>query len=107
MEPCGVQTLRSRGMQARFILEPFGQFLIEGTTYNVTEIEKGKKYLMRHNNATKREKWSRVVYEVTIKDDDAEYECECGQFEHMGMILLACAQGNGHVPYFVVAHTNM
>lgn len=89
------------------MFEQLGQFIIEGTAYNVTDIEKGKKYLTTHNNETKREKWSRVVYEVTIKDDDAEYECECRQFEHMGMILMPCVQGNGHVPYFAVAHTNI
>ena len=74
----------------------------------MTEIDyKGKKYVTTYNHATNREKWSSVVYEVRIKDDGADYECECGQFEHMGILLLPCAQVNGHVPYFAAAHTNM
>lgn len=70
----------------RAMFEEFGRLLIEATAYNVTEIEKMKKYLTVHNNATKREKWSRVEYEVNINDDQSEFTCECGQFEHTGML---------------------
>ncbi|KAM3391182.1 hypothetical protein ACQJBY_012697 [Aegilops geniculata] len=38
------------------------------------------------NNAAKREKWSRVEYEVTINEDESIFTCECGQFEHTGML---------------------
>lgn len=68
------------------MFEQFGRLLIEGTAYNVTEDENMRKYLTTHNNAAKREKWSRVVYEVTVKDDGSEFKCECGKLEHMGML---------------------
>lgn len=68
------------------MFEQFGRLLIEGTAYNVTKVEKMRKYVTTHNNAAKREKWSRVVFEVTMKGDCSEFECECGQFEHMGML---------------------
>ncbi|XBI88694.1 hypothetical protein VPH35_026624 [Triticum aestivum] len=70
----------------RSMFEEFGRLLIEATAYNVTEVVKMKKYITTHNNAAKREKWSRVEYEVTINDDQSIFTCECGQFEHMGMI---------------------
>ncbi|XP_040259830.1 protein FAR1-RELATED SEQUENCE 5-like [Aegilops tauschii subsp. strangulata] len=70
----------------RAMLEEFGRLLIETTAYNVTEIEKMRKYLTVHNNAAKREKWSRVEYKVNINDDQSEFTCECGQFEHTGML---------------------
>lgn len=54
--------------------------------YNVTEVERTRKYVCAHNNVAKREKSSRVVYQVKVKDGGSEFECECGQFEHMGMI---------------------
>lgn len=50
-------------MYTRAMFEQFGRILIEGTAYNVTEVEK-MKYVAAHNNASKREKWSRVIYEV-------------------------------------------
>lgn len=45
-----------------------------------------RKYVTTHNNATKREKWSRVHYEVTVNEDRTLFVCECGQFEHTGML---------------------
>lgn len=27
-----------------------------------------------------------VVYEVIVRDEGLEFECECGQFEHTGML---------------------
>lgn len=70
----------------RNMFEEFGRLLLEGTAYNVTEVERMKKYITTHNNAAKREKWSRVEYEVTINDDKSIFTCECGQFEHTGML---------------------
>lgn len=70
----------------RSMFDEFGTFLMEATTYNITEIEKMKKYVATHNNAAKRERWSRVVYEVTVADDQKEFTCECGQFEHTGLL---------------------
>ncbi|XBJ03938.1 protein FAR1-RELATED SEQUENCE 5-like isoform X2 [Triticum dicoccoides] len=70
----------------RSMFEEFGRLLVEGTTYNVTEVEKLRKYRTTHNNAEKREKWSRVEYEVTINEEKSIFTCECGQFEHTGML---------------------
>ncbi|XP_040244292.1 uncharacterized protein [Aegilops tauschii subsp. strangulata] len=53
----------------RAMFEEFGRLLIEATTYNVTEKEKMRKYVTVHNNAAKREKWSRVEYEVNVTED--------------------------------------
>ncbi|XP_044344038.1 protein FAR1-RELATED SEQUENCE 12 [Triticum aestivum] len=68
------------------MFEEFGGLLIEATAYYVTEIEKMRKYLTVHNNAAKGEKWSRVEYEVNINDDQLEFTCECGQFDHTRML---------------------
>lgn len=45
-----------------------------------------KKYLTVHSDATRREKWSKVNYEVTISDGGCMYKCECGLAEHVGML---------------------
>lgn len=45
-----------------------------------------RKYVIVPNNAAKREKWSRVEYEVNISEDKEEFTCECGQFKHTGML---------------------
>lgn len=76
----------ARKIYTRAMFEEFGCLLIKGTAYNVTEVEKMRKYVTTHNNASKREKWSRVFYEVVITEDGSEFICECGQFEHTGML---------------------
>ncbi|XBH66941.1 hypothetical protein VPH35_095401 [Triticum aestivum] len=68
------------------MFEEFGRLLIEGMSYNVKEVEKMRKYVATHNNAAKRDKWSRVECEVNINEDQSEFICECGHFEHTGML---------------------
>uniref|UniRef100_A0A8R7UK73 Protein FAR1-RELATED SEQUENCE n=1 Tax=Triticum urartu TaxID=4572 RepID=A0A8R7UK73_TRIUA len=70
----------------RNMFEEFGRLLMEGTAYNVTEVERMRKYRTTHNNAAKREKWSRVKYEVTMNEEKTIFNCECGQFNHTGML---------------------
>ncbi|KAM3193411.1 hypothetical protein ACQJBY_070177 [Aegilops geniculata] len=70
----------------RAMFEEFGRILIEATAYNVTEVEKMRKYITVQNIAVKREKWTRVGYELNINDDRSEFTCECGQFEHTAML---------------------
>ena len=68
------------------MFERFGELLVEGTAYNVTDVDRMRRYITTHNNAAKREKWSRVEYEVTINEDMSIFSCECGKFEHTGML---------------------
>uniref|UniRef100_A0A453TC94 SWIM-type domain-containing protein n=1 Tax=Aegilops tauschii subsp. strangulata TaxID=200361 RepID=A0A453TC94_AEGTS len=50
------------------------------------EVAKMRMYATVHNNAAKREKWSRVKYEVNMTQGQTEFTCECGYFEHTGML---------------------
>ena len=81
----------------RKMFEQFGENLFEGGSYQVEEIEKKKKNIARHNDALKREKWSKVEYEVTISDEVDWFECECGQFAHMGMLRCHALKVVNHV----------
>jgi hypothetical protein len=54
----------------------------------VEVIEKNKIYLMKYIEAEMRGKWRKVAYEVKMIDNSESFVCECGQFEHMG--LLCC-----------------
>lgn len=80
-------------LYTRAMFEQFGERLFEATAYKVTELEKGRRYLTTYNNASKRERWSRVVYEVMIKDEGSEFECECGHFEYTGMLCCHVLRG--------------
>ncbi|PNT67082.1 hypothetical protein BRADI_3g20427v3, partial [Brachypodium distachyon] len=68
------------------MLEMFSDRIFDSAAYNVVEVEVNKKYMTIHSDASKREKWSKVHYDVTISDDGGQYHCECGLAEHMGML---------------------
>uniref|UniRef100_A0A8R7V2K0 Protein FAR1-RELATED SEQUENCE n=1 Tax=Triticum urartu TaxID=4572 RepID=A0A8R7V2K0_TRIUA len=62
----------------RKMFEQFGENLFKGGSYQVEEVGKKKKYIARHNDAERQEKWSKVEYEVTISDEGDWFKCECG-----------------------------
>ncbi|KAI4998298.1 hypothetical protein ZWY2020_053640 [Hordeum vulgare] len=68
------------------MFEQFGHILYGCGAYQVEEIEKHKTYVAIHSEAEKREKWCRGSYKVTMLDGGEEFECECGQFAHMGLL---------------------
>uniref|UniRef100_A0A341N7D9 SWIM-type domain-containing protein n=1 Tax=Brachypodium distachyon TaxID=15368 RepID=A0A341N7D9_BRADI len=68
------------------MLEMFSDHIFDSAAYNVIEVVPNKKYFTLHSDATRRHKWSKVHYEITISDDGGQYNCECGLVEHMGML---------------------
>uniref|UniRef100_A0ACD5UFA8 Uncharacterized protein n=1 Tax=Avena sativa TaxID=4498 RepID=A0ACD5UFA8_AVESA len=70
----------------RAMYEQFGQNLYRSLAFHVEEIEKDKVYKARHTNAARREKWSRVEFEVRILGDKEEFDCECRMYAHMGVL---------------------
>ncbi|XBI57134.1 hypothetical protein VPH35_038600 [Triticum aestivum] len=78
----------------RKMFEQFGENLFKGRAYQVEEIVK---HIARHNDAEKCEKWRVVDYKVTMLDDGEWFECECGQFTHMGMVCCHALKVMGYV----------
>ncbi|XP_048552384.1 protein FAR1-RELATED SEQUENCE 4-like [Triticum urartu] len=70
----------------REMFEQFGHIIYECGAYQVEEVEKGKTYVAIHTDAARREKWCRISYKVTVLDGGEEFDCECGQFTHMGLL---------------------
>jgi hypothetical protein len=68
------------------MFEQFGKMLYRSFAYRVQEIEAGRLYKARHMNADRRERWSRVEFEVSVKGNMEEFDCECGMFAHMGIM---------------------
>ena len=69
----------------RAMFEKFGEIIFESGSYVVDEKEKGKAYVARHIRSDRRETWSQVEFQVTIRAEDGTVVCECGLGEHMGM----------------------
>ena len=72
----------------RAMFEQFGDILYEAGYYDIAEVEEGKLYTATHCQAERREKWSRIIFQVKRIDDGQEFDCECGLYAHMG--ILCC-----------------
>ena len=70
----------------RAMFEQFGETLYEAGYYNIAVVEEGKLYTVTHAQSERREKWSRVIFQVKRIDDGLEFDCECGQYAHMGIL---------------------
>jgi hypothetical protein len=68
------------------MFEMFGSILYAAGSYDVEEIVPKERYVARHVNAEKIEKYRKPVFEVTLSEDGEVYTCECGLFPHMGMV---------------------
>jgi predicted transcriptional regulator of viral defense system len=72
----------------RAMFEMFGTFLFASRSYDVEELIPRRKYVATHRNAEKREKYMKSVFEVQLSVDGDFFSCECGLFEHMGMVCF-------------------
>lgn len=50
--------------------------------------EEGNTYTISHDNAPVRAQWARVHFKVQVVDGGKRYICECGLYEHFG--ILCC-----------------
>jgi len=65
----------------------FSEEVDKSTEYIVLEGEDNTFYVI-HNNTERRKHWARVIFTVQIKEGGKKYCCECGQYEHFG--ILCC-----------------
>jgi hypothetical protein len=70
----------------RTMFKQFGQNLYKGFAYIVEEIDKGKLYITRRKNGEHSQKWCKTEFKVEVKGDNEEFDCECGLFDHMGVL---------------------
>jgi hypothetical protein len=70
------------------VFQLFSAEVDKATEYGVEEGEEDDTYIVIHNNADTRKHWARVIFKVKLEDDGQKYVCECGQYEHFG--ILCC-----------------
>lgn len=70
----------------RSMFEQFSEALYKSFAHQVDVIEHRKVYKVTHLDAAAREKWSKIVFIVNVDDEARFFDCECGTFEHSGMV---------------------
>ncbi|KAM0883249.1 hypothetical protein ACQ4PT_031761 [Festuca glaucescens] len=68
----------------RAMFEKFQNFLYKSGSYFVNQVVPGERYVANKFDSDIREKWCKLQYEVSVSD--GYYTCECGMYEHMGML---------------------
>ncbi|KAK1609110.1 hypothetical protein QYE76_032783 [Lolium multiflorum] len=68
----------------RTMFEKFQEVLYKSASYYIDELVPGEVYRASHFDSGRREKWYKVEYKVLVHN--GYYTCECGMYEHMGML---------------------
>lgn len=76
----------------RAMFEQFGEALYKCGSYVLDELEPRRLYKSTHVDASSREKWSKVEFKVEVSEDESFFNCECGTFEHSGMVCCHALQ---------------
>jgi hypothetical protein len=70
------------------MFELFRKIIVESGAFVIEEMVPKIKYIAKHVQSERRERWSKVSFEVHVTGDGEAYTCDCGQFDHTG--LLCC-----------------
>ncbi|KAK3149796.1 hypothetical protein QOZ80_3AG0222990 [Eleusine coracana subsp. coracana] len=68
------------------VFELFREETNKCTDYKVVQCASNYHFTVIHNNSEKRQLWKKVAFDVTVSNDGELYSCECGLFEHFGML---------------------
>lgn len=79
----------------RTMFEKFGEMLYEGGLYMLVKVVPRREYTTRYVKMDSREKWCKNDFVVQVNDLGDEFKCECGIFEHFGMV---CSHALKEVP---------
>lgn len=66
--------------------ELFSEEVDKATQYDVAEGGEENTFTVIHNNAETRKHWARILFTVKVDEDGEKYYCECGNYEHFGML---------------------
>lgn len=95
--------MHASDIYTRTMAEKFSEVIYEAGQYKVEEINKGKTYVVKQYHPEKHDKWCRVVYRVEVLGGGTELICECGNFEHTGLLCCHAVKvldflGIDHIP---------
>lgn len=76
------------------MFEQFGSALYKAGAYELDVAVPKKVYILTHVDALSREKWSKVQFKVDVDVDRTFFNCECGIFEHSGMVCCHALKVN-------------
>lgn len=70
----------------RAMFKIFSDELFHSGPYEVKGNQLDGKMIVEHVNAETRKRWCKVNYEVHVDRESDTYTCECGMFQHSGIL---------------------
>lgn len=70
----------------RTMFRIFSEELYQSGPYEVIGQQLDGKMIVEHVNAEIRKRWCKVTYEVDVDRESDTYTCECGMFQHSGIL---------------------
>lgn len=67
---------------------------VDKATEYLVHVGEVNTYYVVHNNAETKKHWARVIFTVKVEDGGQKYSCECGQYEHFGMLCCHALKVN-------------
>lgn len=64
----------------------FKKELMKSTSYLVLSSLEEDTFVVKHVQAESRESWCKVLYKITVDESIGYYTCECGLYEHFGVL---------------------
>lgn len=62
-------------------------------------------YVVSHNSPGERPGWAKVDFKVYVLDDGSRYYCECGFYEHLG--ILCCHTIRVSFQHFIILYMSI
>ena len=82
----------ARKVYIRVMFEKFGEELYKCGAHVLDEVVPRRIYKSTHVEAANREKWSKVEFKIEVNEDESFFSCECGYFEHAGLVCCHALQ---------------
>ncbi|XP_044364495.1 protein FAR1-RELATED SEQUENCE 5 [Triticum aestivum] len=86
----------------RTMFRIFSEELYQSGPYEVIGQQLDGKMIVEHVNAEIRKRWCKVTYEVDVDRESDTYTCECGMFQHSGILCRHILKVMLHVKLQVI-----
>lgn len=82
----------------------FVEELSRTTAYTAVDSNVPSCYKVVHVDGQRREKWSKVDFNVSVNEASGLYDCECGLFNHFGILCCHALLVSGSFLAMLVPH---
>lgn len=89
----------------RTLFEKFGEMMYHAGSYELLVLEPRRKYVAQHVNSASIDRWCKVEFKIDVSENEDSFFCECGGFEHSGIICSHALKVDKYHNYVIFCNT--